>query len=334
MTRTATAARAGKPARRPLSTGARPRPHIRAGVTIDGQGRYDVSTGIRFFDHMLDLFARHGGFDLTLTRQGDLDVDQHHTVEDVGIVLGEAVLKALGDRKGINRAGYFVMPMDETLAVVAIDLGGRPHASVDLKVKVRDGRRPAGRTGARLLRGLRHAARAPTCTRRCSTAARATTTSKRCSRRSRGRCACACADERLAKMLLPSTKGCSAGAAGSRSSTHGAGNLDVGAQGAGNDAVKGVTTFEIHRREPAECLNADGLIVPGVGHFAATARARCGRGATRSLEAVRRGTPLLGICVGMQWLFEGERRGARRAAGWACCRGQIATARRQRGGSA
>jgi len=110
---------------------------IRGRLIIDGQGRYEVSTGIRFFDHMLELFTRHGGFDLTLTAKGDLDVDQHHTVEDVGIVLGETVLKALGDRKGINRAGYFVMPMDETLAVVAIDLGGRPHAKVDLKVKVR-----------------------------------------------------------------------------------------------------------------------------------------------------------------------------------------------------
>ena len=108
---------------------------IKGRLTIDGQGRYDVGTGIRFFDHMLELFARHGGFDLTLKAKGDLDVDQHHTVEDVGITLGEAVLKALGDRKGINRAGYFVMPMDETLAVAAIDLSGRPHAVVTLKVK-------------------------------------------------------------------------------------------------------------------------------------------------------------------------------------------------------
>ena len=106
-------------------------------LLIDGQGRYDISTGIRFFDHMLELFTRHGGFDLTLKATGDLDVDQHHTVEDVGLTLGEAVLKALGDRKGINRAGYFVMPMDETLAVAAIDLSGRPHAVVNLKVKVR-----------------------------------------------------------------------------------------------------------------------------------------------------------------------------------------------------
>jgi len=110
---------------------------IRLKLAVEGRGRYDVSTGIRFFDHMLELFTRHGGFDLTLKAKGDLDVDQHHTVEDVGITLGETVLKALGDRKGINRAGYFVMPMDETLAVAAIDLSGRPHAVVDLKVKVR-----------------------------------------------------------------------------------------------------------------------------------------------------------------------------------------------------
>ena len=131
------------PARRP----ARPRvaafnrqtteTQIHGRLVIDGQGRYDVSTGIRFFDHMLELFARHGGFDLTLHATGDLDVDQHHTVEDVGIVLGEAVLKALGARKGITRAGYFVMPMDETLAVAAVDLSGRPHAVVDLKLRVR-----------------------------------------------------------------------------------------------------------------------------------------------------------------------------------------------------
>jgi len=110
---------------------------IKGRLVVDGQGRYDIRTGIRFFDHMLELFTRHGGFDLTLKATGDLDVDQHHTVEDVGIVLGETVLKALGDRKGINRAGYFVMPMDETLAVAAIDLSGRPHAVVNLKVKAR-----------------------------------------------------------------------------------------------------------------------------------------------------------------------------------------------------
>jgi imidazoleglycerol-phosphate dehydratase len=106
-------------------------------IDLDGRGRYDVRTGIRFLDHMLELFARHGAFDLTLRVTGDLDVDQHHTVEDTGIALGEAVSAALGSRRGINRAGYFVMPMDETLAVAAIDLGGRVHTTVDLKMRVR-----------------------------------------------------------------------------------------------------------------------------------------------------------------------------------------------------
>ena len=106
-------------------------------LDVDGGGAASASTGIPFFDHMLEQLGKHGGFDLRIEAKGDLDVDTHHTVEDVGIVLGESVLKALGDRKGINRAGYFVMPMDETLAVVAVDLGGRPHAKVDLKVKVR-----------------------------------------------------------------------------------------------------------------------------------------------------------------------------------------------------
>ena len=109
---------------------------ITARLAIEGQGRYDVSTGIRFLDHMLELVARHGGFDLTLHARGDLDVDQHHTVEDVGIALGEAVSKALRTRRGINRAGYFVMPMDEALGVAAIDLSGRVHAIIDLKLRV------------------------------------------------------------------------------------------------------------------------------------------------------------------------------------------------------
>jgi imidazoleglycerol-phosphate dehydratase len=99
---------------------------IRGALAIDGRGRYEISTGIRFLDHMLELFAKHGGFDLSLDAKGDLDVDQHHTVEDTGIVLGQLFARALGDRKGINRAGYFVLPMDETLAVAAVDLGGRP----------------------------------------------------------------------------------------------------------------------------------------------------------------------------------------------------------------
>ena len=99
---------------------------IRIDLNIDGKGRYEVSTGIRFFDHMLELFTKHGGFDLKLVATGDLDVDQHHTVEDCGIALGQAFSEALGSKVGINRSGYFVMPMDETLAVVAVDLSGRP----------------------------------------------------------------------------------------------------------------------------------------------------------------------------------------------------------------
>ena len=110
---------------------------IALSLNLDGRGRYDVRTGIRFLDHMLELVARHGGFDLTVCATGDLDVDQHHTVEDLGIALGEAVSAAITTRRGINRAGYFVMPMDEALAVAAVDLSGRVHAVVDLKVRAR-----------------------------------------------------------------------------------------------------------------------------------------------------------------------------------------------------
>ena len=110
---------------------------IRLGLNLDGRGISRVSTGIRFFDHMLDLVARHSGFDLALHAKGDLDVDQHHTVEDTGIALGEAVLKALGDKLGILRAGYFLMPMDETLVAAAVDLGGRPYCVCKVKISAK-----------------------------------------------------------------------------------------------------------------------------------------------------------------------------------------------------
>jgi len=109
--------------------------HLR--LTIEGSGRYKISTGIRFLDHMLELFTRHGAFDLDLACRGDLDVDQHHTVEDVGIALGEAFDKALGDKRGILRAGYFLMTMDETLALAAIDLSGRVASVIDTQVRTR-----------------------------------------------------------------------------------------------------------------------------------------------------------------------------------------------------
>jgi len=110
---------------------------IQISLTIEGHGQYEVSTGIRFFDHMLELFAHHGGFDLKLKATGDLDVDQHHTVEDVGIVLGQAFDKALGSKRGILRAGYFVMPMDETMGLAAVDFCGRTAAVIDTKVRAR-----------------------------------------------------------------------------------------------------------------------------------------------------------------------------------------------------
>ena len=124
-------------------------------LALDGKGRYDVSTGIRFLDHMLELVARHGLLDLTLKATGDLDVDQHHTVEDVGIALGEAVAKALGARRGINRAGYFVMPMDETLGVAAIDLKRPRPCRRRPQAPGAKGRRPAVRAHPGLLRGIR-----------------------------------------------------------------------------------------------------------------------------------------------------------------------------------
>jgi imidazoleglycerol-phosphate dehydratase len=110
---------------------------IRLALTIEGRGKYDVSTGIRFFDHMLELFARHGAFDLKLKANGDLDVDQHHTIEDVGIALGEAFQAALGNKRGIMRAGYFVMPMDETLGLAAVDFSGRAATVVNTQVRTR-----------------------------------------------------------------------------------------------------------------------------------------------------------------------------------------------------
>jgi imidazoleglycerol-phosphate dehydratase len=110
---------------------------IRLKLNLDGHGKARVSTGIRFFDHMLELVARHGAFDLDVDARGDLDVDQHHTVEDLGITLGEAVVKALGSKRGILRAGYFLMPMDETLAAAAVDLGGRPYCVVHAKIAVK-----------------------------------------------------------------------------------------------------------------------------------------------------------------------------------------------------
>ncbi len=104
-------------------------------LDIEGSGKSKIDTKINFLNHMLELFSKHGTFDLEVIGKGDLEVDQHHLVEDVGIALGEAFDKALGDRTGINRAGFFAMPMDETLAIFAIDIGGRPYLKFDVKFK-------------------------------------------------------------------------------------------------------------------------------------------------------------------------------------------------------
>jgi imidazoleglycerol-phosphate dehydratase len=107
---------------------------IQVRVNLDGLGRAHIRTGIRFFDHMLEQIARHGGLDLELLAKGDLDVDQHHTVEDVGIALGEAVKHALGSKRGILRAGYFLMPMDDCLAAAALDFSGRMYCVCKFKI--------------------------------------------------------------------------------------------------------------------------------------------------------------------------------------------------------
>jgi imidazoleglycerol-phosphate dehydratase len=179
---------------------------VTVSLALDGRGRYANRTGIRFLDHMLDLVARHGGFDLTVNATGDLDVDQHHTVEDVGIALGEAVSKALGTKRGINRAGYFVMPMDETLAVAAIDLSGRPKAVIETRVA----RGRVGDLQAELahdfFEGFAMAARANVHVKVLygrSSHHKIEASFKAFARALRGACA---RDRRLAKML-PSTKG-------------------------------------------------------------------------------------------------------------------------------
>jgi imidazoleglycerol-phosphate dehydratase len=107
---------------------------IRLQLDLDGHGKSQISTGVRFFDHMLEQIARHGALDLDLTARGDLDVDQHHTVEDVGIALGEAVKKGLGSKRGILRAGYFLMPMDDSLAWAALDFSGRAYCVCDFQI--------------------------------------------------------------------------------------------------------------------------------------------------------------------------------------------------------
>jgi len=108
---------------------------IKIELNIGGEGKSDVSTSIPFLDHLLENFAKHGLFDLKIRAKGDIEIDQHHTVEDIGICLGQAFKEALGDKKGINRSGYFVFPLDEALSVVAVDISGRAFLNFDCKFK-------------------------------------------------------------------------------------------------------------------------------------------------------------------------------------------------------
>ncbi len=110
---------------------------IKAGINLDGKGRYKIKTGIAFFDHMLELFSKHSLIDIDIIAKGDLKVDYHHTVEDVGLVLGDAVNKALGNRKGILRYGWSIIPMDDASAFTAVDLGGRPYVKYAVKTPTR-----------------------------------------------------------------------------------------------------------------------------------------------------------------------------------------------------
>jgi len=180
---------------------------IRLKLNLDGRGKARIATGIRFFDHMLELVARHGAFDLEVDARGDLDVDQHHTVEDVGITLGEAVQKALGSKHGILRAGYFLMPMDETLAAVAVDLGGRPYCVVNAKIaakRVGDFQVELMEDFSRVFRRPRR----PTSICVPCTGARHIIRSRPCLRHSRAPCASPWRETNACERFCPAQRGC------------------------------------------------------------------------------------------------------------------------------
>ena len=264
-------------------------------LSLDGKGRFENHTGIRFLDHMLDLVARHGGFDLKVKATGDLDVDQHHTVEDVGIALGEAVLAAIGNKRGINRAGYFVMPMDETLAVAAIDLSGRPIAVIDTKVKVRERRRSANRAGPRFLRRLRDG----------GARQRPRQGDVRPLEPSQDRSVLQGVRARAARGLLerqaPREDAAEhEGPAVIALVDYGAGNLT-----SVRKALAAIGASVWTPTVAGELGRAHGIIVPGVGHFDST-KALTDEWRTAIKTMVDDGVPLLGICVGLQWLFEGS----------------------------
>ncbi len=269
---------------------------VRLKLNLDGRGKSQVTTGIRFFDHMLDLVARHGAFDLEITAKGDLDVDQHHTVEDVGIALGEAVVKALGSKRGILRAGYFLMPMDETLAAAAVDLGGRPYCVVKAKISAKRVGDFQTELTEDFFQGFAQAARANVHLRALygrSSHHQVEAIFKAFARALRFAVS---RDKRLRQ----------------RPSQHERPPVKVTLidYGAGN-----VTSVEralqrlgavSQRSSSPECIaKAEVLLLPGVGHYAALIRALDER-ALRAplLDAIQRGVPFLGVCLGLQALYE------------------------------
>ncbi len=247
------------------SLNATPRkPVSRSSSPSKDSGQYKVATGIRFFDHMLELFTRHGAFDLELKCDGDLDVDQHHTVEDVGIALGEAFDRALGDKRGIFRAGYFLMPMDETLAIAAVDLSGRAAFAVDTKVRTRLVGDLQTELVTDFFEGFARGARANVHVKTC-TAGPTTTRSRRSSRPLRERCAWparATAARRNAAVHQ--------GIALMRVTVidYKAGNL--------TSVLKALrhlgAEVEVTDGDLAAVEAAERIVLPGVGHFAATER--------------------------------------------------------------
>ena len=268
---------------------------IRLRLNLDGRGKSKIHTGIRFFDHMLELVARHGAFDLDLEARGDLDVDQHHTVEDVGIVLGEAVQKALGSKRGILRAGYFLMPMDESLAAAAIDLSGRPHCICHAKIAARrvgdfqtelledffQGFAQSARANVHLRVALRPLLASPS--RSHLQSLRPRSTFRRFPR----------------PAPSPSPTQHQRSAMKITILDYGAGNLPSVER-----AFERLAIQTERATTPESISSAEAIVLPGVGHVAALIRALDSFNLREPLcEAVRRGTPFLGICLGLQVLF-------------------------------
>ena len=265
-------------------------------LNLDGRGKANISTGIRFFDHMLEQIARHGGLDLELRAEGDLDVDQHHTVEDVGIALGEAVKQALGSKRGILRSGYFLMPMDDCLAAAALDFSGRAYCVCNCEIFCAQGRRLPDRAARRFLPRLRPIGRRE----------RAPETHLRPLVASSGRVHLqsirqSAALRRLARQAPAQRPPIHQGAPVKIAIVdYGAGNLpsvERALQKLGAETERAV--------RPEQIADAEAVVLPGVGHFSAFVAGLHERNLTASLRMAHdAGVPILGICLGLQAMYE------------------------------